>query len=132
VDVLLFGLGRYGAAVASNLREPGCRLLAVDFDPEMMRRHIRDGYAVHYGDVEDPEFIASLPLEQVQWVVSTMRDRTINRILLHGLRQQGYPGKAALSAPSRHEAQQFEREGVDLIFVPHAESRLQTNQGVAV
>ena len=146
MDVLLFGLGRYGAAVAGNLRERGCRLLAVDFDPEVVRRHIRDGYAVHYGDAEDPEFIASLPLDQVQWVVSTMRDPTINRMLLHGLRQQGYPGKVALSASSRHEAQQFEREGVELIFVPyadaareaadrlfpHAESRLQANQGVAV
>lgn len=122
MDVLLFGLGRYGAAVASNLRERGYRLLAVDFDPEAVRRHIRDGYAVHYGDAEDPEFIASLPLEQVRWVVSTLRDRTINRMLLHGLRQQGYRGKVALSTSSRHEAQQFEREGVDLIFVPYADA----------
>lgn len=121
-DVLLFGLGRYGAAVAGNLRARGCRLLAVDFDPEVVRRHIRDGYAVHYGDAEDPEFIASLPLEKVSWVVSTMRDRTLNRMLLHGLRQQGYRGKVALSSASRHEAQQFEREGVDLIFVPYADA----------
>lgn len=122
MDVLLFGLGRYGAAVAGNLRQRGCRLLAVDFDPEVVGRHLRDGYAVHYGDAEDPEFIASLPLEQVRWVVSTMRDRAINRMLLHGLHQQGYPGKVALSASSRHEAQQFEREGVDLVFVPYADA----------
>ncbi|MFQ6758577.1 MAG: sodium:proton exchanger [Deltaproteobacteria bacterium] len=146
MDVLLFGLGRYGAAVADNLRQRGCRLLAVDFDPEVVRRHLRDGYAVHYGDAEDPEFIASLPLEQVRWVVSTMRDRVINRMLLHGLHQQGYPGKVALSAASRQEAQQFEREGVDLVFVPyadaareaadrlfpHAESSLKTNTGAAL
>lgn len=146
MDVLLFGLGRYGAAVADNLRQRGCRLLAVDFDPEVVRRHLRDGYAVHYGDAEDPEFIASLPLEQVRWVVSTMRDRAVNRMLLHGLHQQGYPGKVALSASSRHEAQQFEREGVDLVFVPYAdaareaadrlfpnaESSLKTNMGAAL
>jgi Trk K+ transport system NAD-binding subunit len=108
--------------VASNLRERGYRLLAVDFDPEAVRRHTREGYAVHYGDAEDPEFIASLPLAQVSWVVSTLRDRTINRMLLHGLRQQGYRGKVALSASSRHEAQQFERKGVDLIFVPYADA----------
>ena len=146
MDVLLFGLGRYGAAVADNLRQRGCRLLAVDFDPEVVRRHLRDGYAVHYGDAEDPEFIASLPLEQVRWVVSTMRDRAINRMLLHGLHQQSYPGKVALSASSRHEAQQFEGEGVDLVFVPyadaareaadrlfpHVESRLKINTGAAL
>ncbi len=122
VDILLFGLGRYGAAVATNLRDRGCRLLAVDFDPEAVRHHIRDGFAVHYGDAEDPEFIASLPLERVNWVVSTIRDRAINRMLLQGLRQQCYQGKVALSVSGRHDALQFERDGVDLILVPYADA----------
>ncbi|SCZ67700.1 NAD-binding protein [Thiohalomonas denitrificans] len=61
VDTLLIGLGRFGAAIAASLRERGCRLLAVDFDPEAVRQHTRYGYTVHYGDAEDPEFVASLP-----------------------------------------------------------------------
>ncbi|MFO7602670.1 MAG: cation:proton antiporter family protein [Gammaproteobacteria bacterium] len=122
VDVLLIGLGRFGAAMASSLRERGCQLLAVDFDPEAVQRHARDGYAVHYGDVEDPEFVASLPLARARWVVSTVRDRSINRMLLHGLRQQGYPGKVALATSSRQDAQQFEQEGVDMVLIPYADA----------
>jgi hypothetical protein len=122
IDILLIGLGRFGAAMAESLRERGCRLLAVDFDPEAVQRHARDGYAVHYGDAEDPEFIASLPLERTKWVVSTVRDRTINRMLLHGLRQQGYRGKVALATSSQHDAEMFKQDGVDMVFIPYTDA----------
>ena len=122
VDILLIGLGRYGAVLAESLRERGCRLLTVDFDPVAVQRHARDGYAVRYGDAEDPEFLATLPLQQVRWVVSTVRDRSINRMLLHGLRQQHYPGKIAIAASSRQEAYVFEQEGVDMVLIPYADA----------
>ena len=119
VDILLIGLGRFGAAVAEHLHQRGCRLLAVDFDPELVRRYNQEGYAVHYGDAEDPEFIGSLPLAQAKWVVSTVRDRSINRMLLHGLHEQGYRGMVAVSSSSRAEAQLFEQEGVELVLIPY-------------
>ena len=119
VDILLIGLGRFGTAVAEHLHQRSCRLLAVDFDPELVRRHNREGYTVHYGDAEDPEFIGSLPLAQAKWVVSTVRDRNINRMLLNGLREQGFRGKVAVSTASRHEARLFEQEGVDMVLIPY-------------
>ncbi|MDZ7754701.1 MAG: cation:proton antiporter family protein [Gammaproteobacteria bacterium] len=122
IDILLIGLGRFGATMAECLRTRGCRLLAVDFDPEAVARHTREGYAVHYGDAEDPEFVASLPLGRAQWVVSTVRDRGINRMLLHGLRQQNYQGKVAVSTASRYDAQAFEQEGVDMVLIPYADA----------
>lgn len=122
IDILLIGLGRFGAAMAESLRERGCRLLAVDFDPEAVQRHARSGYAVHYGDAEDPEFIASLPLERTRWVVSTVRDRSINRMVLHGLRQLGYRGRVAIASSSRQDAQVFEKEGVDMVLIPYVDA----------
>jgi len=122
VDILLIGLGRFGASVATNLRQQGCRLLAVDFDPQAVQYHTRDGYAVRYGDAEDPEFIASLPLSRATWVVSTVRDRAINRMILHGLKQQGYKGKVAISAAGSYDARFFEQAGVDMVLVPYTDA----------
>ncbi|TLF46004.1 sodium:proton exchanger [Halomonas urmiana] len=122
VDVLLIGLGRYGAALAADLRERGCRLLAVDFDPTTVQQHARDRYRVCYGDAEDPEFLATLPLRQARWVVSTLRDPDANRMLLHGLRQQGFPGKVAIAVSQRRDARHFAQEGVDLVLVPYADA----------
>jgi Kef-type K+ transport system membrane component KefB len=125
IDVLLIGLGRFGATMAGHLRDRGYRLLAVDFDPQAVSRHGHHGYRVHYGDAEDPEFIASLPLADTSWVVSTVRDRSINRMLLHGLQQQAYPGKIAISASDSEEAKIFEQSGVDLVLIPYADAAKQ-------
>jgi Kef-type K+ transport system membrane component KefB len=122
VDVVLFGLGRFGSTLANRLRERGCRLLAIDFDPATVRLHEREGYLARYGDAEDPEFIATLPLENAQWLVSTLRDRALNRALLQGLQQQGYRGKVAVSSSTRHEANGFLDAGVDLVLVPYADA----------
>jgi Kef-type K+ transport system membrane component KefB len=122
VDVLLFGLGRFGSTLAGILRERGCRLLAIDFDPTAVQLHEKEGYRARYGDAEDPEFIATLPLEKARWVVSTLRDRALNRALLLGLQQQGYRGKVAVSSSTRREATVFREEGVDLVLVPYADA----------
>src|SRR5690606_29813121 len=98
--ILLVGLGRFGAELAALLRERGCRLLAVDIDPDIVTEHLRDGYRVQYGDAEDPEFLASLPLERIRWVVSSVRERGVTRLLLDVLRKQGYRGKIAVVGSS--------------------------------
>lgn len=64
VDVILFGLGRFGSGIARELRQRGHRLLDVDFDPDLVRRQEGRDYTVRYGDAEDPEFLAALPLGQ--------------------------------------------------------------------
>jgi Kef-type K+ transport system membrane component KefB len=122
VDVILVGLGRFGAALAEFLRQRGCRLLAIDFDPELVRQYSRNGYLVHYGDVEEPEFVATWPLGRAQWVVSTIRDRSINRMLLNTLRHHDYRGKIAISSSSQQEGRLFEREGVDLVLIPFSDA----------
>ena len=61
-------------------------MLGVDFDPELTHRQEELGYPVRYGDAEDPEFLASLPLGQVSWVLSSVREMPVNRALLHGRR----------------------------------------------
>ena len=126
VDVLLFGLGRYGAVMARSLRKQGCRLLAIDIDPDALRRHDADGFATRYGDAEDPEFIATLPLDQVEWVVSTVRERELNKMLLHALRQQGFRGKIALSATNPADAAVLEKAGADRVLIPYADSARET------
>jgi len=121
-DILLIGLGRYGSILADSLRQRGCRLIVMDLDPSIVQRHAHEGYVVHYGDAEDPEFIATLPFAKTKWVVSTIRDPSINRMLLHSLRQLDYSGKVAVSTSNRHDAQEFERMSVDMVLIPYADA----------
>ena len=121
-QVILFGLGRYGAGIAQALRERGRQVLAVDFNPELVHRGDAFGHPVRYGDAEDPEFVASLPLAHAGWVVSTTRERHVNLALLHTLREHRYQGRVAVTAHTSGEAERLEHAGADLVLIPFADA----------
>ena len=117
-QIILIGMGRYGSGIARVLRERGCRVISVDYNPELVRARDAMGYPVLYGDAEDPEFIASLPLARSHWVLSTAREAHINRSLIHTLRNLGYAGRIAVTAQTPGEAAAFSQAGADLALLP--------------
>ena len=120
--VVLFGLGRYGNGIARTLRDRGWRVLGVDFNPDLVRAGDTMGQPVMFGDAEDPEFIATLPLGRAYWVVSTARERHVNLSLVHSLRSLSYSGRIAITAQASDEAARLEQAGADLILVPFTDA----------
>ena len=120
-EIILFGLGRYGSGIAQVLRGRGVRLLSVDYNPDLVHSESM-GHPVLYGDAEDPEFVASLPLAHVQWVVSTARERQVNQGLIHTLRSLGYAGRIAVTVHGPGEVARLEQAGADLVLVPLADA----------
>jgi len=121
-DVIVLCLGRYGLGVSQVLQQRGGRVLGVDFDPETVSTLRREGYAVCYGDAEDPEFIGSLPLSRMKWVISTTPERQINLALLQGLRHHDYQGRLAVTAHSHDDAKFLREAGADLVLLPFADA----------
>jgi hypothetical protein len=122
-DIILFGVGRYGSALAQTLQSRGCRVVSIDNDPLLV--DAETGSRIQYGDAEDSAFIRSLPLAGVQWVVSTLRDEPINLSLLQLLRSLGYSGRIALSAEDRNAAGRLQQAGADLLLVPYLDASSQ-------
>ncbi len=120
--IILFGLGRFGAAMARELQQRGHRVLGVDFDPELLHRQEVHDYTVRFGDAEDPEFLATLPLAQVNWVVSSVREKSINLALLYGLHNFAYQGHVAVTAHSARDARQLQEAGADRVLIPYADA----------
>ena len=120
--LLLFFFIDLGAGIARELRQRGHRVLGVDFDPGLVRQHEGDGYAVRYGDAEDPEFLAALPLGQVQWVFSSLREMPVTLALLHGLRQHGYKGCVAVTAHTTSDAELLKQAGASRVLIPYADA----------
>jgi len=121
-DVILFGLGRFGGNLARHLRERGMTVLGVDFDPQAVRAWHRYGFAAQYGDAEDPELAATLPLSKARWVISTAPQRDVNVALLHGLQSHGFRGRVALTAHSENDAEILRRKGASMVFLPFADA----------
>ncbi len=124
-DVILFGLGRFGMVMAQHLQKQGKNVLAVDFNPELVQKTAQHGVPTRYGDAEDPEFIASLPLHEAEWVVGTMRDRQISLALFKSLKQDNYRGQIALAATHHLDAEHFKEMGVDMVLVPYHDAAVE-------
>jgi Kef-type K+ transport system membrane component KefB len=120
LDVILFGLGRYGSNLAHNLRERGLHVLGVDLNAATVAAWQKQGFDVLYGDAEDPEYPGTLPLGQTRWVVSTVPQRDVNLALLDALHHYGFSGQRAVTAHNPVDAEMLRDSGADLILLPFA------------
>ncbi len=68
----VFGLGRYGRAVASELVNSGAEVLAVDCDESIINSAISDIPFCKCADVTDPEVIKRLGIANVDVVIIAM------------------------------------------------------------
>lgn len=125
IDVLLFGLGRFGGAIAQRLRAKGLHVIGIDFNPAALRRWREEGLNVVYGDATDPEFIAGLPTAAARWVVSAVPEHDSGVLhddprvtLTQALRNQGFEGKIALTAHKSEDSARLREAGADLILLP--------------
>jgi Kef-type K+ transport system membrane component KefB len=117
-DVIVFGLGRYGSRLAHTLSEQGISVIGVDFDPEVVRAQQNHGLNARFGDGEAPDYIESLPLAGVPWVVSTLPDHASNRSLINALGEHHFQGNIAIVARDEDEARQLASLGRVEVLLP--------------
>jgi len=125
VDAVVFGLGRYGGAIAERLGARGWRVVGVDFDPSVVRRWRELGLDVVFGDASDPELLRHLPLAGARWVVAAVPEHVgglaledPRRALLNGLAEQAFTGRVALAVQHDESARALGGAGVDLLLSP--------------
>lgn len=136
-DIIVFGLGRYGSAVAENLLREGFRILVVDFNPDVVRKWKQEGCDALYGDASDQELVASLPLRGVKWVVCALSQHDLGvsyedprLVLIDALKRNGYGGKIAVSTQRMEEVQQLREFGSDLVFHPYHDAARQAAEQI--
>ena len=117
-EVVVFGLGRYGSRLLSQLRAAGIDAIGVDFDPEAVRALKAQGLPVHFGDGEDPDFLESLPLSRARWVITTFPQWDSNRALLHALKSARFEGRVAGAVRDIAHGQALAAAGVTRILNP--------------
>lgn len=128
-DVILFGLGRYGLGIATELRASGCRVLGVDFSPEAVRNARTQGFDVLFGDASDPEFLAHLPLQESHWLVMAVPEHDTGvthqdpRLgLIRTARDLGFRGKVAVAAHLEQTAERLSAAQADLVLMPYRDA----------
>jgi len=117
-EVIVFGLGRYGGRLLTQLRSAGVSAIGVDFDPETVRQLRVSSIPVHFGDGEDPDFLESLPLTGARLVVTTFPQWESNRALLHALTAAGYRGRLAAAVRDAAHGRALAEAGVRHLINP--------------
>ena len=130
-DVIIFGLGRYGSAIAAGLRERGKAVLGIDFDPEVVRRWRARGWAVHYGDAEDADLLHALPIRTAEMVICAAPAIEANMTLLRALQGERYSGRIVVTATSEFDAHRLEHAGADLILRPFSDAAVRAVEELA-
>lgn len=125
-DIVLFGIGRYGKTMAHYFDRAEMRVLAVDFNPDEVRKWRQKGKAIIYGDACDPAFISTLPLHGVKWVVSAMPQHDLGvthkdprLILIDELKDIGFDGGIAISTQQPDDVEKLRKKGADIVLLPY-------------
>jgi Kef-type K+ transport system membrane component KefB len=129
---VIFGLGRYGLAIAQELQSRGQNILGVDFNPVAVRHARAKGFDVVFGDATDPEFLAHLPLQGAGWAVSAVPEHDTGvthddprKALVRSLKGLGFSGRVAVSAHSDEMAGMVRAMGADLVLRPFRDAAIQ-------
>ena len=97
-DAIVIGAGRLGSSVVRGMQDKGGRLLVVDQDPRALKAAKGEGVETLFGDISDPEFAASLPLNETDAVICSVHDRSTNLVLLETLTRFNFDGRICLTA----------------------------------
>jgi len=131
-DAIVFGLGRYGLAIAHALRGAGWRVLGVDFNPAAVRYARDEGFTVIFGDASDPELVGHLPLSGVRWAVATIPEHVggvshddARRAFIQALEERGFTGQVAVAAHTDASARDLRETGADLVMQPFRDAASQ-------
>lgn len=117
-DIIVFGLGRFGTIIADSFREKGFSVLAVDFDPVRIKEAKREGANACYGDAEDEEFIATLPIKHARWVVGAIHDKGASEILAIHLKEANFTGHVAFALRAADPHGRIE-QNADFVIIPY-------------
>ena len=138
VDIIIFGLGRFGSQLLRRLDDAGYSVLGVDLDPKEVSRYAREGYRVRFGDVTEQEFWAELPLTQARWIVLSVPYGTIMLTetdprsgLLTAIRTHRFGGRVAITARDDAEGERMKEGGVDLVLYPFDEAAVSAAKQIA-
>ena len=118
----VFGLGRYGIAVARELVHNGVEVIAVDMDERIVNAAADELPICKCADITDPEVIRQLGISNVDVVVIAMANNLEASVMAVTLcKEIGVKTVIAKSANEMHQ-KILDRVGADKVVFPENES----------
>lgn len=136
-DIIIFGLGRYGNAMAKIFTKQGFEVLGVDFDPEVIANARKTGVSAIYGDAADPELPLHIPLKNTKIIVFSFHHYMtgplivdLRRTLAKSLREHGYKGRIAATSHHPEHDLDLSDHGIDIVLSPFEDAAFHATEQI--
>ena len=125
-DVFLLGVSREGLAFVQHLAHTApalkARLVAIDFNPEMLERLEAEGVEHHYGDIASMATLEHAGIDRAVIVISGISDwflkGTSNLQILRSVRSLAPAARIIVTGDTAEGAQELYAAGADYVMVP--------------
>lgn len=118
----IFGLGRYGSAVAKELVRSGAEVMAVDINEQLVNAAISDIPLCKCADITNPEVIKQLGISNMDVVIIAMANNLEATVMaIMHCKAAGVETVIAKCANEMHK-EIFSRVGADKVVFPENES----------
>ncbi len=118
----VFGLGRYGTAVARELAEDGAEVLAVDLNEEVVNAASLLIPYCKCADVTDPEVIKQLGISNVDVVVISMAGDLEASVMATMLCKEAGVKTVIVKCSNEMNCKIMTKVGADQVVIPESES----------
>ncbi len=118
----VFGLGRYGQAVAKELINHGAEVIAVDKDEDIVNDAAGEIPFCKCTDITDPEAIKQLGISNVDVVIIAMADSLEASVMATMLCKEAGVEKVIVKCGNEMNCRILEKIGADKVVFPEEES----------
>ena len=118
----VFGLGRYGHAVAKELISYGAEVIAVDMDEEIVNYAVGEIPFCKCADITDPDVIKQLGISNVDVVIVAMASNLEASVMATMLCKEAGVGTVIVKCANEMNCRILEKIGADKVVFPERES----------
>lgn len=118
--IILAGVNRAGRSILNSiLNDNDSRIIAVDFNPDVVRRLEGENVMVVFGDVTDPDILSHTRIDAAKILISTISDAEDNLHLIKAVRKINSKVKIIVIAQDKYDAINLYGVGADYVVIPH-------------
>ena len=129
---IIIGVGRVGRLIADMLQAHNQHYVAIDSDPDLIERAVRDGYRATFGDAARGDALSRLGIETAPAVVLTMDEPILAQRLVSKLRADHPDLLIVARARDPEHAAELYRAGASHAVPETLEATLQLSEAVLV
>jgi len=118
----VFGLGRYGQAVAKELISYGAEVIAVDINDEVVNDSVGEIPFCKCADITDPNVIKQLGISNVDVVIIAMASNLEASVMATMLCKEAGVGTVIVKCANEMNCRILEKIGADKVVFPERES----------